>query len=113
MKPIKIFLPLLFIFFSASIFSQNVFYYKSSDIKEQETLKTDSIVEQNYLTENEYNQLHNVEKPQKEITHYSDEIYHDDEKKRNEKNNNDIDEEAVGFFVEIVVGVLSIVAAFL
>ncbi len=118
MKSIKIYLlPLvLFTFFSTSVFSQNDFYNAKKEEQKivQKKSKTDSILVHGYFTEKDYNEMHGVEKSQKNVDtefYYGDETTEEAERRKKERDSF-LGEVAAEVIVEVMVNAVFVIAAF-
>jgi hypothetical protein len=109
MKTIKIYLlPLILVLlFASNGFSQN----KVDSVEKEKISKTDSILIHTYFTEEEYNKIHNIEKPEQEF-YYSDEAYNEKENKHHREKDTIKGEIAAEIIVEVVVNTLFFIVAF-
>lgn len=119
MKSIKIYLLPIFLLtlFNTQVFSQDDFYHDKKEKQkfEQTDSRVDSIIVNEYFTEKDYNEKHNVadNKISKDSeSYYEDEIYSSEEVKRKRDRNNFFNEVAAEVVVEVLVNTLFIIATF-
>lgn len=114
MKSIKLLLSILLIFIAFGANAQDDFYNNKSKKKKEKTeVVKDSVVSINdYSTEQDYNEMNNLEISYEVYNPDVEEIYEDNNKPRKPRRNSFAAEIAAEVFVEVLVNTVFIIATF-